>query len=177
MFREHVMIIEPVIRILNQLEQDGWIGKYAIAGAMAVVYYTEPVVTYDLDIVTILPMSPAGLVDLSRLYAHMTADLGYKLDREHVLIGDVPVQFLPAYNALMEEALDNAVEIRMGSQTTSVLSYEHLLAIMIKTGRPKDISKIQMALDCKQPDSAKLDAILAIHGLSPAWKRLVGERK
>ncbi|MBN1867048.1 hypothetical protein JW916_07115 [Candidatus Sumerlaeota bacterium] len=168
------MILEPVVRVLNELERDGWIGRYAIAGAMGIMYYTEPALTYDLDIVTTLPTSTAGLVDLSSLYDHLTNDLGFTIDREHVLIADVPVQFLPAYDALVAEALEQAVEIRIGDATSRVLRYEHLLTILVETGRPKDLAKLEMALESRPPEKDVLSAILVRHGLLERWTSLRG---
>ena len=39
--------LTDVFRALNDLETDGVIQRYAIAGAMAFLFYTEPVRTYD----------------------------------------------------------------------------------------------------------------------------------
>ena len=36
------------LRALNELKASGVIQDYAIGGAMGVVFWTEPVVTYDL---------------------------------------------------------------------------------------------------------------------------------
>ena len=39
-----------VFRELNQMERDGTLQSYAIAGATAFLFYSEPVLTYDLDV-------------------------------------------------------------------------------------------------------------------------------
>jgi hypothetical protein len=48
-----------------------------------------------------------------------------------VIIEGVPVQFLPAYNALLEEALREACEMLYQATSTRVLRVEHLLAICL----------------------------------------------
>ena len=36
---------------------------------------------------------------------------GYKEQEEHIVIEGIPVQFIPAYNALVEKAIDEAVKV------------------------------------------------------------------
>ena len=43
------------LRAINDLKNDGVIEEYAIAGAMALVFWTEPVPTFDLDVFVLLP--------------------------------------------------------------------------------------------------------------------------
>ncbi|MCX5895492.1 MAG: hypothetical protein NTZ51_06650 [Proteobacteria bacterium] len=38
--------------MLNTLENEGVLGKYAIAGAMGATFYIEPVLTFDLDVLS-----------------------------------------------------------------------------------------------------------------------------
>lgn len=173
----YAMIIAPVVSVLNQLERDGRIGKYAIAGAMGIIYYIEPFTTYDLDIIAVLPTTPGGLVDVSGVYRHLTGELGYAAAGEHVVIADIPVQILAVFDDLTQEALQDAIEIPVGQETSRVFSYEHLLAIAIKTGRTKDLLHLQLALDSRKPDMSRLNAILARHGLTDGWARATGGRE
>ena len=39
-----------VLRTLNFMKDEGVFEDYAISGAMALVFWTEPVPTYDLDV-------------------------------------------------------------------------------------------------------------------------------
>lgn len=52
--------MEKALAVLNELEQAGILGRYAIGGAMAATFYAEPVVTFDLDIFVVLPRSMAS---------------------------------------------------------------------------------------------------------------------
>ena len=44
------MKIQDVLSMLNQMERDGVIGRYAIGGAVAATFYLEPVSTLDVDV-------------------------------------------------------------------------------------------------------------------------------
>ena len=52
-------------------------------------------------------------------------------------IEGVPVQFLPAYNALIDDALRDAPKIMYEDVPPRVLRSEHLVAICLQTGRDK----------------------------------------
>ena len=55
--------MEKVIQVLNRMQADGVIEKYAIGGGIAAIYYLEPYQTDDID-VFVLPVvvSEGGLV-------------------------------------------------------------------------------------------------------------------
>ena len=108
--------MERTLQVLNELEQDGIMSRYAIGGAMGATFYVEPLLTFDLGIIVLLPQMNSGLLTLAPLYEALRAK-GYTEEGECVLIEGVPVQFLPAYNALLEEALREARD--MSYQATS----------------------------------------------------------
>ena len=126
--------MEKTLRLLNELEREGVLGRYAIGGAVGATFYAEPVVTFDLDIFVMLPQTTGGLVTVSPLYESLRRR-GCMPEDDCVLIEGVPVQFLPAYNALLEEALAEARDTLYGQTTTRVLRAEHLVAIALQTGR------------------------------------------
>lgn len=47
--------MEATIRIINEMRKKKVIGTYAIGGAVAMIFYVEPVLTYDLDVFVFLP--------------------------------------------------------------------------------------------------------------------------
>src|SRR6266481_3147950 len=108
------------LEVLNELEKESVFSRYAIGGAMAATFYTEPVLTFDLDVFVLLSVSTGKLVLLAPIYEALR-QRGYKEEKECVLIGGVPVQFLPAYNALVEEALTQAREIDYEGVPTRVV--------------------------------------------------------
>ena len=95
--------------------------------------------------------------------------MGFKPDeyeRECVNIGGTPVQFLPVYNPLLVEALENARNINYDGIPTKVLGPEHLAAICVQTGRMKDKLRVQMFLEWESFDKGRFMDILSRHGLS-----------
>ena len=42
--------MEKTLQVLNALERNGVLSRYAIGGAMGATFYAEPVVTFDLDV-------------------------------------------------------------------------------------------------------------------------------
>ena len=156
--------MEKTLQVLNTLERDGIVSRYAIGGAMAATFYAEPVLTLDLDIFVVLPEKPGGLLTLTPLYNDLRRR-GYLEAGECVLIEGIPVQFLPAYNALLEEALAEARETLYERTPTRVLRAEHLVAIALQTGREKDHERIRVLKEQAPLDNAYLAAVLARHGL------------
>lgn len=158
------------LQAINDLERAGLIRRPAIGGAMALLFHDEPVVTYDLDIFCLLPTTGL-LVSLEPIYTALLAR-GFHAEAEAVVIGGVPVQFIPAYNPLVTEALEQAVALAFDGVPVRVLTLEHLMAIMVQTNRPKDRERLAMLAGNPAIDESRLRAILSRHELLTAWKRL-----
>ncbi len=161
--------MEKTLAVVNDLEALGLIRKYAIGGAIGLLFYSEPVTTYDLDLFCVLPESSAVIVTLQPITDELRKR-GYVEEKEHVVIEGLPVQFLPAYNELVAEALENACDIQYKNTPTRVLRCEYLLAIMLQTGRPKDRSRLLDVIDQTTLDHALLNAILEKHQLADRWR-------
>jgi hypothetical protein len=125
--------MKRTLQVLNELERDGVVECYAIGGAMAATFYVEPLLTFDLDVFVILPQDAGNLLSLAPLYGELRSR-GYVEEGECVLIEGVPVQFVPAYNALLEEALREARETLYEEVSARVVRAEHLIAICLQTG-------------------------------------------
>jgi hypothetical protein len=141
----------------------------AIGGAMGATFYTEPFLTFDLDVFVVLPRTSAGLLTLGPLYEALRAR-GYTEEKECVPIEGVPVQFLPAYNSLVEEALDQAREIMYEDVPARVLRSEHLVAISLQTGRGKDRDRVRILREQAKLDMNLLTEVLRRHELEEKWK-------
>ena len=153
------------------MQADGIIGQYAIGGAVGATFYLEPVATLDIDVfVSFQKSAGSPLISLSPIYDYLTAR-GFKAEKEYIVIGGWPVQFLPPGNALVEEALTQAVETRVEGIKTRVMTAEHLTAIALQTGRAKDVARVLQFIESGSLDAAKLDDILKRHGLVAKWKR------
>lgn len=161
--------MERALKVLNSLEETGILQRYAIGGAMAALFYTEPVVTFDLDVFAVLPASTSGLITLQPLYEALSR-MGYRPEGEGVLIEGQHVQFLPAYNPLLEEALNEAVETVYGAITTRVLRAEHLMAVMLQTGRGKDRQRFLLFRESVVFDAGLMDELLCRYELRNRWE-------
>ena len=130
--------MEETIKVVNELQENGLIKNYAIGGEIAIIYYVESILTYDLDIFFEPPEEEREMIILSSIYDWLRKK-GYKPHKEHIFfIEGIPVQFIPVYNELTKEALETAVEAKYGKMKTRVFKSEYLLAIMLQTFRPSD---------------------------------------
>jgi hypothetical protein len=151
--------MEKTLRVLNKMVKDGVLKQYAIGRAVAAIFYVEPINTNDLDIFFSATSGGSNLAVLAPLYKYLS-DLGYDIQGEKIEIEGWPVQFLPVFNPLVEEALEQAKETVFDQTTTRVMTSEHLVAIMLKTGRLKDYARIQQFLEHKVVDRRRLTSIL-----------------
>lgn len=162
--------MEETLKVLNRMEREGVIGRYAIGGAIAASYYVEPSVTYDLDVFTIIE-SEGLLVDLSGVFSWL-AQHGYAPKGGGVLIGDWEVQFLMPGGRLEETALAEAREVVFGETPTRVFSAEHLALIMAKVGRPKDFARLAQFVEEEVVTVTELRRLAQQFGLSREWARV-----
>ncbi len=162
--------VRATLELVNQMQADGVIGKYAIGGAVGATFYLAPAATVDLDLFVTLPGDSKLLVSLSPIYEYLKARGGKEQD-EYILLGDWPVQFLLPGNALEHEAVDQAVATSLESVPTRVMSAEHLVAIALQTGRAKDHTRILQFMEQGAVDLKKLKEVLARHGLATKWTR------
>jgi hypothetical protein len=165
--------VEKTLEIINRMEAEGRIGRYAIGGAMAAIFYVEPFATFDLDIFFAVDAS-GGLVTMTPVYEYLSA-AGYEAKGEAINIEGWPVQFIPTYNPLVAEAVEQAVEIEFESTPTRVLSAEHLVAIMLQTGREKDYARAAKFLEEGVVNAERLTDILSRYGLADKWREFSGE--
>lgn len=138
---------------------------------MGALFYLEPITTYDLDVFVELPPADAqSLSPLRSCYAWFR-ERSLPVDREHVLIEGVPVRILPAFNQLVEEAVRDAISMRFGRVETRVCTAEHLVAILVQTGRMKDRLRLAAFLEQGELNYERLMAILERHGLVERWSQ------
>lgn len=161
--------MEKALKVINELQSEGLIKKYAIGGAIASIFYIEPITTYDLDIMIILSKESNILTPLTPIYEWLLQK-GYKPEKEHVIIKGIPVQFLPVYNELVTEAVRNSVEKKYNETEVSVIKPEYLIAIMLDTYRPIDRERIVRFLEKAEIDYELLKKILEKYGLTEKFK-------
>lgn len=161
--------MEKTLQVLNRMEAEGVVGRYAIGGAIAATFYVEPISTFDLDVFFAAEGASDALLSLTPLYDYLTA-LGYEPAGEAVEIEGWPVQFLPVFTPLLAEALTQAVEVKFKETPTRVMRAEHLVAVMLETGRAKDWARIIQFLEEGAVELSALERILARHGLAEQWR-------
>ena len=121
------------LETLNGLKRKGIIKDYTIGDGYAVNYYLEPSYTYDLDIFVLLDSDD----DYHALYRYFR-EAGNKIENIYIMIGDLPVQFLPSFiSPLFAEAIKKARRITVGRLPSKVVRVEHLIALLLAAFRPK----------------------------------------
>ncbi len=161
--------VKRTLQVLNELEAEGVFARYAIGGAMAATFYAEPVLTFDLDVFVLLKPTIAVLLSLTPIYDALRSR-GYTEKAECVLIEGVPVQFLPAYNPLLEEALREANDFMYEDAPARVLRAEHLVAVCLQTGREKDRERVRLLRAQAKLDHELLRDVLRRYDLIGKWE-------
>ncbi len=163
------MNIVETIKIVNEMRAEKVFENYALGGASAVIFYTEPIATEDVDIFISIK-NANDLTILTPIYEYAAKhDLPVKA--EHIVIKGFPVQFLPTFNNLTAEAVENAAEFELENVIVRVMRPEYLTAIMLDTGRTKDFLRISLFLENDLVNMKELEKILARHDLSEKWKK------
>lgn len=165
------MNIKNTIAAINEMQAAGVIHRYGIGGAVRATFYLEPVATLDVDVFIsfqpeagTLPVSPKPIFDSLKTR-------GGSMDGEYIVVAGWPVQFLPAGNPLLAEALEQAVERDVAGTPARVFTAEHLAAIALQTGRGKDKARLLQFVEADGLDLARFRDIVTRHGLIEAWKR------
>jgi hypothetical protein len=163
--------MEKALLVIEEMTRLGVIKAYAIGGGIAATYYIEPVLTYDLDVFFI--PAKGGLDELAPVYEFAHAR-GYADQAEALLIEGFPVQFIPAYNDLVREAVADAATLKYRDVEAKVVRAEHLAAIALQTGRAKDRERVIRLLEEAVVDRLLLARILGKHGLLDKLKKIEG---
>lgn len=159
--------MDDVARLLNDMVAAGVVTDYAVFGAVAQMRYTEAVVTLDADILVAVP-DPQSLDLLSPLYA-FCEKRGYRPEGEAIRVGDWPVQFIPAFNALTEEAMHQAEEGDVDGVPLRVVTAAYLAVIALSVGRAKDLARILSLREAGACGDDEIAALAANHNLTDAW--------
>jgi predicted nucleotidyltransferase len=83
----------------------------------------------------------------------------YKIENVYIVMGEMPVQFLPSFiHPLIEEGVRKAKRITVSGINTKVLTAEYLIATLLMAFRPKDKMIIPHLLELA--DMKKLKSII-----------------
>jgi hypothetical protein len=165
------MKIQDVLVMLNQMERDGVIGRYALGGAVGATYYLEPVSTLDVDVfIAFKPEQESIIVSPAPIFDYLKK-FGCKMEGEHIVISGWPVQFLPVSGRFLEEALASAVQVDVEGVSTRVLPAEYLAAIALQTGRAKDKARLLQFIETRAIDLSQFRKVVASHQLREKWQK------
>ena len=165
------MGIKEAIQTINRLQADGVIERYAIGGAVGATFYLEPVSTLDVDVFVEFHAEPGSqIVNPEPIFTYLR-DRGCKMEGDHIVIADWPVQFLPAGTPVLREALATAVEMDVEGTPARVFTAEHIAAVALETGRAKDKARVLQFIEAGALDLNGLKEILSRHGLSGEWEK------
>jgi len=161
--------VDEVAKLLNDMVVAGVIADYAVFGAVAQMRYTDAVATMDADILVAVP-DPEALDVLSPLYA-FCRERGYRAEGEAVLVGDWPVQFIPAFGPLTEAAMREAELGDIDGVPLRVVRADYLAVIALSVGRPKDFARVLALREAGAATDEQISELAARHGLGAAWQR------
>lgn len=171
------MSLKATLDVINDMERDGIVGKYAIAGAVAAIYYVEVASTDDLDILVSFDnasmVRASGLVTIAPILSYLRERGFDEFRHEGIVVHGWPVQFLPVASDLDREALAAAdiesLRLNEGTVRTRVMKPEHIVATALKIGRPKDRLRILQFIEEQAVDIQSMCGVFDRHGLLGAW--------
>lgn len=159
--------MKRVAVLLNEMLQKGIILDYAVFGAVAQMRYTEAVVTMDVDILVELPET--GGLDILKPIYEFCLSRGFNPEGEAVRVGDWPVQFIPAFDPVTEEAMKHAEESSIEGVPFRVVRADYLAMIALHTGRAKDFARVLALLEDNAVTPDSLSDLASQMGLTSAW--------
>lgn len=110
------------------------------------------------------------LVSLQPIFDYLKGH-GGTIEGEYIVVAGWPVQFLPAADPLVLEALDQTIQKSVADVPARVFTAEHLAAVALQTGRAKGKARLLQFIEGGALDSARFQGILERHGLATAWQR------
>ena len=161
--------MDEVAKLLNRMVEDGVILDYAVFGAVAQMRYTEAVTTLDADILVTVS-NPEAIDVLGPLYKFCNA-LGYQPEGEAIRVGTWPVQLIPAFDGLTEEAIRMAETADLDGTPIRVVSADFLAVIALSVGRAKDFARILSLREAGAVTNEQISILADRHGLADAWHR------
>src|SRR5215510_10502216 len=129
--------LDRTFKIINQMVVDGVIESYALGGAMASLFYTEPFATFDVDTFCFINGITNDLDPLRPIYDYLRPREVPEY-AEGFIIEGLRVQFLPVFNELNDEGVRTANSFSVNDVIIQVMTPEYLVANMLETGRKKD---------------------------------------
>jgi hypothetical protein len=163
--------LDKTFSVVNQMVLEGVIESYALGGAMAAVFYIEPIATFDVDIFCFINGIANELDPLRPIYDYLRSKATPEY-AEGFIIAGLRVQFLPVFNPLNDEAVQTANTFSLNDVIIRVMAPEYLVANMLETGRKKDHTRIAQFFEADICNTDKLHDILSRHKLQAKMEAL-----
>jgi hypothetical protein len=163
--------VKEVAQLLTAMQAAGVIENYALFGAIAQMRYTEPVITLDVDVLVSVP-SPDRIDSLAGIYKYCR-ERGYLPEGEAIRVAEWPVQFLPVFNPLAREAMEQAETVDFEGLPVRVVRPDYLAVIALVTGRQKDHERILNLLESESTNRKEIESLAGRHGVTQAWQQFV----
>jgi hypothetical protein len=164
--------MQAVCDTLEQLLGEGILRQYAIGGATAAGFHGEPLATRDIDVFVFVDPAPGSLlVSLQPVFTRLN-ELGFhEFEEEGLLVHGFPVQFLAASPGLESEAVESAMIVEWDHHRMRVMRPEHLAAIALTVGRPKDRARLVYLVELSEFDRARFAEIIRRHNLHDRFQQ------
>ena len=135
------MFSPEAFEIIKEMQSDNVIGRFAIGGAFATIFYKiEAAETEDVDVFVDLAANFDELMgSVTRINSYLERHGGIPEGGAIRLEGTL-IQILPPEGKLVEDAILHAVPQMFAGIEIPVFTAEYLAAIALKLGRPKDRS-------------------------------------
>ena len=155
--------MREVARLLVEMLSENVVSGYALFGAVAQMRYTEAVATMDADVLIVVH-SRSGMDPLRPVYEFCAAR-GLEPEGEAIRVGQWPVQFIPTFNRLTEEAVQAADRTEIEGIPIRVVRADYLAVIALDAGRPKDLARILALLESGAVTVDQIVDLAARYGL------------
>lgn len=133
--------MKRALETITEMENAGVIGRHAIVGSVALIYYAEPVDTQDVDIFFLHSLAANEIFSMEKIYEYL-GSRGFQPQDFTVVIGGVRVQLVPSTGKLSDEAINTAKKVILFEVETRVATPEYLIALKLVASRPKDFVHI-----------------------------------
>ncbi|MBI5875934.1 MAG: hypothetical protein HZB81_08875 [Deltaproteobacteria bacterium] len=159
-----------IFKLLERMEKENVLTKWAVGGAIGCMFYTEPFFTKDIDVFIYVQPAGSGLIDMSPIFDWLKCKGYKKFEGQSIIIEEWKVDFIPASAGLVEEAVEKAKTVEAGEARIRIMSAEHLIAIALHVGRKQDYAKIEKILQQGNVDKNKMARILKKFDLYKKWE-------
>lgn len=164
--------MEEIVKLLNELVEKNLIKNYAVGGSIGMSFYTEPLVTFDVDV--FVDVAGVEISSFDLIYDFFK-EKGYEFKGQHLLVEGIYLDILPPPSALVKEAVEEAQNLTYGGEGVNVFRPEYLIAIALETNRPVDYKKIDLLLTEADLDNPLLISLLKKFNLYERFVKYVGK--